>query len=195
MDVAFVLGNGVSRRGIQLEELRQHGPIYGCNALYRDFTPDVLVATDKAIAGHIEQTGYSLKHKFHTRRPTPGLGGLEIPKPYFGFSSGPVAVALAATEHYRKIYLLGFDMGPDIDNKFNNVYASSEFYKSTGATPTYTGNWIRQIQQICRDFPETKFLRVAGKTTARNTELDSIPNMAHCALEHFVEQLNNKRNF
>ena len=44
MTTAFVLGNGVSRKEIDLESLRKWGKTYGCNALYRDFAPDVLVA-------------------------------------------------------------------------------------------------------------------------------------------------------
>lgn len=190
MNTAFVIGNGISRNGVALDNLKKQGPVYGCNALYRDFTPDVLVATDKPIATHIESIGYPLNNKFYTRRPAPDSGALTVPKVYYGFSSGPIAVALAAQEKFRKIYLLGFDMGPTSDNTFNNLYADSEFYKTTGSYPTYTGNWIKQIQKICNDFPETKFVRVVGKTTARMTELDGIKNMVHLPLEQFIEQLN-----
>lgn len=191
MSIAFVLGNGISRRGLPLNNIKQHGPVYGCNALYRDFVPEVLVATDKPIALEIESTGYPMQNKFYTRRPTAGLGGLSIPKPYFGFSSGPTATALAALDQHKKIYMIGFDLGPTDDKKFNNLYAGTEFYKSTDSVPTYTGNWIKQIQQICRDFPNTKFVRVCGSTTARITELDGIKNMEHLPLQAFVERINN----
>ena len=174
MGPAFVLGNGVSRQGLPLHDIKQNGPIYGCNALYRDFTPDVLVATDKPIALEIESTGYPIKNKFYTRRPTQGLGALDIPRPYFGFSSGPVATALAATDKHRKIYMIGFDIGPTTDKKFNNLYAGTEFYKTPGSEPTYTGNWVKQIQQICGTFTQTKFIRVCGTTTARLTELEKM---------------------
>jgi hypothetical protein len=190
MNTAFVIGNGISRNGLSLDNLKKHGPIYGCNALFRDFTPDVLVATDKPIAEHIESTGYPLANKFYTRRPAPESGALTVPKAYYGFSSGPIATALAAQERYRKIYLVGFDIGPTTDNKFNNLYADSEFYKTTGSHPTYTGNWVKQIQKVCGDFPETKFIRIVGKTTSRMTELDAIKNMVHLPLEQFIVQLN-----
>ena len=36
MKRVFVLGNGQSRVGVDLEKLREHGKIYGCNAIYRD---------------------------------------------------------------------------------------------------------------------------------------------------------------
>jgi hypothetical protein len=67
MTRAFVLGNGVSRRGIDLEQLRLYGKIYGCNALYREFTPDVLVATDRPIATAIQESGYAQHNEFYTR--------------------------------------------------------------------------------------------------------------------------------
>ena len=54
MTTAFVIGNGISRRGLDLTQLQPYGKIYGCNALYREFTPDVLVATDKPIATIIQ---------------------------------------------------------------------------------------------------------------------------------------------
>ena len=49
MKRVFCIGNGESRKGFDLEKLRQHGKIYGCNAIYRDFLPDVLTAVDHGI--------------------------------------------------------------------------------------------------------------------------------------------------
>ncbi|MDA8915569.1 hypothetical protein N9J01_00545 [bacterium] len=54
----FCIGNGESRQSIDLLKLRPHGKIYGCNALYRDFTPDVLTAVDHGIMHEIYQSGY-----------------------------------------------------------------------------------------------------------------------------------------
>ena len=52
----FIIGNGKSRDGFDLEQLRPHGHIYGCNALYRDFAPDYLIAIDDPIAREIEES-------------------------------------------------------------------------------------------------------------------------------------------
>ena len=52
---AFVIGNGKSREGMDLNDLKKHGMTYGCNALYREFTPDVLVAKDKPISDAIQE--------------------------------------------------------------------------------------------------------------------------------------------
>ena len=43
---AFCIGNGKSRSGYDLEKLRPKGKIFGCNAIHREFMPDVLTAVD-----------------------------------------------------------------------------------------------------------------------------------------------------
>ena len=194
MSAAFVLGNGVSRLAVDLNTLKPLGSIYGCNALYREFVPDVLVSTDKPISARIQEEGYSLKHKFYTRRPLLGQGGHDIPQEYFGFSSGPIATALAALDKHIAIYLIGFDMGPSESGKFNNVYADTEFYKRSSATPTYTGNWVRQLITVTKNFPKTSFYRIAGQTTANIQELNGVKNLAHMPLEVFLNRINNTKD-
>jgi hypothetical protein len=190
MTTAFVLGNGLSRQAVCLTTLQTLGKIYGCNALYRDFVPDVLVATDKPIATAIQESGYAKTHCFYTRRPIPDLGANTVPHEYFGYSSGPIAVSLAAKDGHKKIYLLGFDLGPTEDQKFNNLYAGTEFYKSVDAQPTYTGNWVKQLRTIARDHPLTTFYRVHGSTSAVVTELNAVPNLFSMDLSTFLNRIN-----
>ena len=57
----FCIGNGESRIGFDLEKLRPHGKIYGCNAIYRDFMPDVLTAVDHGIMHEIYHAGVAQK--------------------------------------------------------------------------------------------------------------------------------------
>lgn len=187
MSMAFVLGNGVSRKGINLEHLRTHGTIYGCNALYRDFAPDVLIATDRPISEQIQHSGYAQKHKFYTRKPLPDLGARRVPDQYWGYSSGPLAAAIAAADKHLNIYLLGFDMA-GINNRFNNVYADSEFYKRSGAHPTYTGNWERQLLKVMHDYPHTNFIRVHGAVTAEVAEFAKHPRYSRLNIGDFQSQ-------
>jgi hypothetical protein len=191
---AFVLGNGVSRQDISLSNLEKQGSIYGCNALYRDFIPKVLVATDTAISQEIQKSGYASQHRFYTRRPLPGLGAQVVPKRYFGFSSGPIALSIAVEDGNDPIYLLGFDMGPIPGSKFNNLYAGTEFYKPIEAGPTFTGNWIKQLMRVITDATNNKFVRVCGETTQRYPELDMIPNLSHCSVADFLLQVNTSKD-
>ena len=57
MKRVFCIGNGESRLGFDLEKLRIHGKIYGCNAIYRDFMPDVLTAVDQGIMHEVYHAG------------------------------------------------------------------------------------------------------------------------------------------
>jgi len=193
MTTAFVLGNGVSRQAVDLNQLKPYGKIYGCNALYRDFTPDVLVATDRPISTQIQELGYSAKHRFYTRKPIEGLGALKVPHDYYGYSSGPIASALAAIDQHHLIYLVGFDMGP-INNKFNNVYADTDFYRKSDATPVFTGNWVKQIRKITEDFPKSQFVRIQGKTTADIAEFANIKNLTHLPMITFLDRINNQKD-
>lgn len=195
MATAFVLGNGQSRRTIDPADLKKHGKVYGCNALYRTFAPDCLVATDRPIAEEIQNSGYSLAHTFYTRRPLTNLGAKVIPKKYFGNSSGPVAIALAALDGHKKIYMLGFDMGPSSSGKFNNMYADTPYYKSSKDTATFTGNWIRQIQIICRDFSQHEFVRVIGDVSAPVPEIHGMPNLKSMSIAAFVDRLTTSYDF
>ena len=194
MSAAFVLGNGVSRLSVDLNQLKPHGRIYGCNALYREFVPDVLISTDKAIAHTIQNSGYAEKHLMYTRKPLPGLGARSVPQSYFGFSSGPIAVGQAAIDRHLAVYLVGFDMGPSTNNRFNNVYADTEFYRKSSSLPTYTGNWVRQIVTICRDFPKISFHRVMGDTTAAIPEFSNVDNLRHMPMADFLDRINNTKD-
>jgi len=59
----FCVGNGESRKDFNLDLLKPHGKIYGCNALYRQYTPDVLVSVDHGIMHEIYQSGYCYKNE------------------------------------------------------------------------------------------------------------------------------------
>ena len=52
----FVLGNGPSRKNIAPSKL--NGTVIGCNACHRDFTPDVICATDAGIINEIIDSGF-----------------------------------------------------------------------------------------------------------------------------------------
>ncbi len=192
---AFVLGNGVSRAPVDVDHLMRLGPVYGCNALYRTHAPTVLVATDRPIAEEIQKSGYSLHHRFYTRRPLPNTGAQAVPRPYFGFSSGPIALCLAAAESpAARIYLLGFDLGATEAGRFNNLFADTEHYKKSEAAPTFTGNWIRQMLTVMRDHPDCQFVRVYGGTTAPIQEFESVRNLQRVEIAEFLRRINTPKD-
>ena len=194
MTTAFVLGNGRSRIPVPLERLGAWGAIYGCNALYRDFMPSVLVSTDPPISTRIQEEGVSQRVRHYTRRPLPNCRSQRIPQDYFGFSSGPAAVGIACDNGHTVIYMVGFDLGALPNNRFNNVYADTEFYRKSTANPTFTGNWVRQIITVCGDFPAASFHRVMGDTTADIPEFHNIKNMRSLPMSDFLDRINNQKD-
>ena len=75
MKRVFCIGNGQSRAPIDLIKLRPHGKIYGCNGLYRDFTPDVLCSVDGPMMHEVYQSGYADNNEtwFRDWNPIPGM--------------------------------------------------------------------------------------------------------------------------
>ena len=72
MKRVFCIGNGESRIGFDLAQLKPYGKIYGCNALYRDFPEliDVLTAVDDGIIHEIYRDGFALQKKCYFRNWT-----------------------------------------------------------------------------------------------------------------------------
>ena len=62
----IVLGNGKSRLNFDLDELSEHAITFGCNALYRDFAPDILLTVDIPITHEILSTEYTKRNKLYT---------------------------------------------------------------------------------------------------------------------------------
>tara|TARA_A100001011_G_scaffold379786_1_gene446241 strand:- start:537 stop:1517 length:981 start_codon:yes stop_codon:yes gene_type:complete len=58
---AYMIGNGESRKGFDLSRLRNTGKIFGCNALHREFLPDVITAVDHGIMHEIYHAGVAQK--------------------------------------------------------------------------------------------------------------------------------------
>jgi hypothetical protein len=67
MSKVFILGNGESRKNIDLDKVKEHGNIYGCNALYRDYSPHALVCVDGGMMHEVYSSGYCLDNKCYFR--------------------------------------------------------------------------------------------------------------------------------
>ena len=125
----FVLGNGPSRKNIDLSKL--NGTVIGCNAIYRDFTPDIICATDAGIMCDIIDSGYDGKcyftHNSWNLLPAEsydglkhGLDGNEIETyrrfdaEYFVYISG-----LDVTVENPQSYI--FWVSPSMEDKIKNI--------------------------------------------------------------------------
>jgi len=191
MNCAFVLGNGKSRKGLNLHRLKLKGKIYGCNALYREFAPDYLIAVDPKMVIEISKSGYQLSNEVWTnkRRSTDNIQNMNYFEKSLGWSSGPTALTLASNHGYNKIYILGFDYNSQ-DGYLNNVYAGTENYRKTTDTATYYGNWLKQTYNCIKRNPNTRYIRVI--TEEHNfvpDDLKTLGNLEHIDIVNFKKEL------
>jgi uncharacterized Rossmann fold enzyme len=191
--IAFVVGNGTSRAPIQLEDLATFGKIYACNAVYRTFRPDYLVAVDVKMILEIAKSGYQHHNEVWTNynKSYQRFKNLNYFHPSKGWSSGPTALWLASEHSYEKIFILGFDYkGLDGGSKFNNMFADSPNYKKSADGATFFGNWLRQTTNVLKEHPNTQFYRVIAPDNYIPDELNKFDNIKHISVEDFQKMFN-----
>lgn len=187
-DIAFVLGNGTSRRDIDLEKLSNLGKIYGCNALYRTFSPDYLVAVDVKMILEINKAGYQHRNQVWTNpnKSYQKMQNLNYFSPSKGWSSGPTALWLASEHSYKTIFILGFDYkGLDNGTKLNNIYADTANYKKSTDGATFFGNWMRQTRSVIKENPEINYVRVIAPDNYSPEELNTFDNYSEVYITDF----------
>ena len=201
MKNVFVLGNGESRLQFPLEKLRTHGKIYGCNALYRDFAPDVLVAIDPHMVEEIISSGYHQTHvccfandqRAKTIPPHCLVG--EYRKTQY---CGPTAIRLAiANEGPENIYLIGFDI---IERKWSNVYCGTRGYEdysaqarqvvAAGSVVIHNKPTLQQLLDIFREFGSVNFFKVMDSNSFRYSVWEGQRNLVCLTADHFARSFN-----
>lgn len=189
-EISFVLGNGVSRRNIDPNELKLRGTLYGCNALYRSCSPHYLIAVDTKMIREITNAGYQLKQPVWTNpnKYTRELQGLNLFNPNLGWSSGPTALNFASINGAKTIYILGFDyQGLGKKHELvNNIYAGTENYKREQDRATYFGNWQRQTSMVIKRNPYTRYIRVVESDDYFTPDnLVGLDNLEHITVAKF----------
>ena len=187
----FVLGNGVSRKSININDLKLHGKVYACNAVYRDYRVDYLVSVDTKMVLEIAESNYHHNNEVWTNENNAyhAIPNLNYFKPTLGWSSGPSALHLASSHNYNTIYILGFDFR-GINRCFNNIYADTRNYKSSTDRETYYGNWLRQMIITLENNPTINYIRVIDKDGLIPNDLSKISNLRHINVTKFIKLFN-----
>lgn len=125
---AVIVGNGTTRKAFNLSEFRKQGPIFGCNALYREFEPDWLVAIDDKIVNEILSSNFP-KEKFII---TPFEEQFEpaVFNPYQPRNNaGMIAMDAAIKRGYNDLICIGFDfLIADEALNASNIYDGTSGY-------------------------------------------------------------------
>ena len=190
---AFVLGNGTSRKSIDPQKLKENGTVYGCNALYREFDPDYLVAVDVKMVNEINKNNYQHSHTVWTNynRTYKDYSGFNYFEKSKGWSSGPTALWLASQHEHTEIYILGFDyQGLKNGRLLNNLYADTKNYKKSNETATFYGNWLRQTEQTIKDHPHIRYYRVIASDNLIPKQLNNFRNFSTIYIEDLAKRFN-----
>ena len=188
-NTAFVLGNGTSRSIINPKKLLDLGKVYGCNAQYREYNPHYLIAVDVKMVNEIVDSGYHLGNEVWTN-PNKGVKtkeNINFFTPHKGWSSGPTALWFAAMQHYKVIYILGFDYH-GLNGKFNNVYADTPNYKRSTEAATFFGNWLNQTEKVVKEYRGIKFYRVIQPGNYIPEKLMALKNLEHITYDDLKKQ-------
>jgi hypothetical protein len=177
---AVVLGNGPSRLEFEMSLIKNHKggllgartlQTYGCNALYRDYAPNFLIARGNSIINEIAASNYVKDHIVYTS----SIHLLEHPNkfyliPYDPYTdAGTTALYVAAFDGHKKVFMLGFDNQDSAGYNYN-VYAGTLGYQSLRDTVTDL-KWIRDKKVLFDTYNETEFIRVTKKGTEPVPEL------------------------
>ena len=171
--IALAIGNGESRKQIELSNIKKHFTFIGCNAIQRDVEVDHLVCCDRRMIEESLNSNNTNNTKIYVREdylsfyqskddrihPVPNLpysSNSKVDMPIH-WGSGPYAVLVAATLPVDKIFLLGFDLYSN-DNFFNNVYKDTKHYKKSDSNPIDYSFWEYQIAKVFECFPNKNFV-------------------------------------
>ncbi len=194
---AFVLGNGESRKGIEINDLKDKGTVFACNAVYRTHRPHFLIAVDPKMILEIAETDYVVHNKVWSNfnaqyeKNEKIMNHVNWFKPSLGWSSGPTALRMACEHGFKEIYILGFDyQGHNQGKRFklNNIFGDSRNYKKRNDEATFYGNWMNQTKRCLQDFKDVKFHRVIPKGWFKPKDIEWAGNIDHPTTEEFLSK-------
>ena len=194
---AVVLGNGPDRLGFNINLFKNPSGLlgahtvqtYGCNALYRDYTPDFLVAVgNNGIVGEIANSGYTENNIVYTS----AIHLLEFPNkfyliPYDPYAdAGSTALYLACFDGHKKIFMLGFD-GQYQEGQNDNVYAGTTGYDPLKTDIVDDAKWVENRKYLFDVYSDVEFVHVSqlGRSNVPE-EFKHCPNFRHISHRQLV---------
>lgn len=189
-DNAVVIGNGKHGHKFELHRLmpfreitawgevsdwnyrrqRKNFFTYGCNALYRNYRPDFLIATGDNFIKEIGNNDYCNENIVYANtkylEQYPGKFNLIPQNPEL--NSGAIAAYIAAFDGHKKVYMLGFDGIDNFDDNYN-AYADTPNYP-TKSQPINEEYWVRSLNNIMSVYNNTEFIRVCPTKKFRQPE-------------------------
>jgi len=148
---AYVIGNGPSRKGFDLNKLPATGQTYGCNALYRDFVPDYIFSVDtkmtvKMLEDKVYEKCIHYAPALEVNRPH-GKDKLHLTPNNPHWISGNQAFWTACVHGHKNIFLIGFDFREYGEGQLNNIYQDTKNYGPRNSDIIFE-SWLSQFRQL-----------------------------------------------
>lgn len=163
MTKAFIIGNGVTRRAVDLRTLKQFGTIFGCNALYRDFipvydVPDYLVSIDSAMIAEIRASDFP-EDRFIVPPMDEQFEPMEVNVLRPRSNAGINAMREAIKMGFDDLVCLGFDfLAVEPNTALSNLYDGTNAYgPETRANIMDTRNRFGYLAWMLEKNPNVNF--------------------------------------
>ncbi len=197
---AHIIGNGGSRKGFDLMQLKNKGSVFGCNALYRDYVlqgyvlPDYLVAIDNPIITEIEGSSFPstrvlIPPENERWEPIELHWGRAVNKSWNPArprsNAGMNAILEAIKKEYTQLYIFGFDfLVVDQNTAMSNLYDGTECYGlETRANLQDTRNRMKYLGYVLEKYPDTNFTFCYPKDAGNIYS----PDVKNCSIINFDE--------
>lgn len=201
LDSVVVIGNGESRRSINIQDLTGNTMLVGCNAIHRDAVVNHLVCCDDRMVReavenpntastfiHVRENSYQWFRKIQKHKnvillpdiPEQGFDRIDQPR---NWGSGTYALLVASQiPNIKKVYLLGFDLYGN-ETLVNNLYKNTKNYSAGGSHAIDPSYWIWQAAKIFKLFPDINYTivnfpnwRIPSEWQRSNVGCESIEN-------------------
>lgn len=177
LDTAIIIGNGASLQQADLPSLHKIGTntaTFGCNALYRIFTPDYLVAIDEEMIREIKASQFPkcqfiippTEEQYEPAQLYRDLGYSipEITKPtdFPRSNAGMNAMIEAIKRGYKQLVMVGFDfiVASETISTSNMFDGTLNYGPLTKATFHDTVNRMRYLNWFIDQHPDIRFVFV-----------------------------------
>lgn len=191
MKKAFIIGNGISRKPVDLNKLVGKGTIFGCNALYREFDKyDYLVSIDKTFQTIIEANDdvFGKDERLIFPPPEECWEDAEYSPNRRRSNAGMNAMLEAIRRDHDKLYCLGFDfLLKDNELSEDNLFKNQLGYgPETHANHLDNKYRIAYLEWFMRKYSQTKFVFVLPDN--QSFQPLSAPNVSGQFISKFIEK-------
>jgi len=193
-DVAYIIGNGTSRLEFDLDTLREKGTSFGCNALYREWIPDFLVAIDDKITeeiNHAIENGILTRQQFIAPPWTECYEPAEYNPRQPRSNAGMNAMIEAIRRDKTQLICFGFDfMAKDPSQCTSNVFEGTNAYgPETHASREDSINRIKYMNWFAHQHEDVTFVFVFPDNFELNKKYVTASNISTITYDLFTQAI------